>query len=106
MWKIQFSGPNTNTNLTVLTFLANEEEKITLQIQIYLNTIFKTNTNKNIFWCTSADMNTKFYDLDWYLKIQTQIWINSTQNDYMLTKLNAIKVCKFLYICAIIYDFF
>ena len=24
----------------------------------------------------------------------------------MLTKLNAIKVCKLLYICAIIYDFF
>ena len=39
----------------------------------------------------------KFDNLDWYLKIQTQIWINSTQNNYMLTKLNAIKVCKLLY---------
>ena len=48
----------------------------------------------------------KFDNLDGYLKIQTQIWINSTTKiNYMLTKLNAIKVCKLLYICAIIYDF-
>ena len=27
MRKIQFSGPNTNTNMTVVTFLANKERK-------------------------------------------------------------------------------
>ena len=42
--------------------MANEEKKSVgnffWQIHIYLNTIPKTNTNTNIFWRTSANMNT------------------------------------------------
>ena len=41
---------------------------------------------------------------DWYTKIKIPIWIHSTQNKIYVMNINAIKVCKLIYIGAIIYD--
>ena len=96
VWKIQISGPNTNTNWALLTSLANEKKSLGSllffgKIQIYLNTIFKTNTNKNIFLAYIGQYEYKFDNLDWFLKIQTHIWINSTRNKLFACKYNCHK---------------